>query len=365
MSVHRAGIRNAIDLQPVIDATLETLERAKTGPGRYLRRPDRTPGNPPSGPDPDPYGCAGAANLLYSIGAFPGDPGERACWTRTLQGMQNPQTGLFYEAATGGFVSVAAGLNDWKAFSGAGIHHPFHATAHCIAALELFDAKPLHKTRGLDFLAPEGSLETFLDHLPWAEHPWNASHQGAGVFAARVISGEATPRWRDRYFAWLENEADATTGFWRRGCIDHSRPESFFPHLAGTFHYLFNHEHSRRPLRHPRALIDSSLAIVQNGVRPTLGRRMGFAELDWIYCLTRAVRQSGHRFGEVQSALRTFCAGYARFLLERINAPAPFCDDLHALLGVISALAELQAALPGFLKTDIPLRLVLDRRPFI
>ena len=40
-------------------------------------------------------------------------------------------------------------------------------------------------------------------------------------------------------------------------------------------------------------------------------------------------------------------------------------NDMHELFGGVSALAELQSALPGKLYSDKPLKLVLDRRPFI
>jgi hypothetical protein len=40
-------------------------------------------------------------------------------------------------------------------------------------------------------------------------------------------------------------------------------------------------------------------------------------------------------------------------------------NDLHQLFGALCALAELQTALPGQIRTNKPLRLVLDRRPFI
>jgi hypothetical protein len=40
-------------------------------------------------------------------------------------------------------------------------------------------------------------------------------------------------------------------------------------------------------------------------------------------------------------------------------------NDLHMLFGASCALAELQSALPGKIITEKPLRLVLDRRPFI
>ena len=40
-------------------------------------------------------------------------------------------------------------------------------------------------------------------------------------------------------------------------------------------------------------------------------------------------------------------------------------NDLHALFGAVCCLAELQAALPGEITSEKPLKLVLDRRPFI
>ncbi|MDF3130566.1 hypothetical protein P0Y35_15265 [Kiritimatiellaeota bacterium B1221] len=40
-------------------------------------------------------------------------------------------------------------------------------------------------------------------------------------------------------------------------------------------------------------------------------------------------------------------------------------NDLHMLFGSLCALAELQASLPGVLTSSRPLKLVLDRRPFI
>ena len=40
-------------------------------------------------------------------------------------------------------------------------------------------------------------------------------------------------------------------------------------------------------------------------------------------------------------------------------------NDLHALFGSVCCMAELQSALPGKIISAKPLRLVLDRRPFI
>ena len=40
-------------------------------------------------------------------------------------------------------------------------------------------------------------------------------------------------------------------------------------------------------------------------------------------------------------------------------------NDLHMLFGTLCCLTELQLALPGIICSDVPLRMVLDRRPFI
>jgi hypothetical protein len=66
-----------------------------------------------------------------------------------------------------------------------------------------------------------------------------------------------------------------------------------------------------------------------------------------------------------RNALRGLAAEFVSFLGELDPETDPGLDDLHALFGAACALAELQAALPGAIRTERPLRLVLDRRPFI
>ncbi len=293
---------------------------------------------------PNPYGSADAANLLYTLGRFPRDPKERGGWLDALQRFQDPETGLFREDS----------------------HDPIHTTAHCLAALELFEAGPRHPLRALAPLAAPGALEDFLDGLDWRGDPWRESHRGAGVYAARWLAGECDADFEDRYVAWLARECDPASGLWRRGAVE--RPyawgESRFPHLAGTFHYLFNLEHARRPHPQPVALVDTCLAIEAHGDWP-LGQSVGFAEVDWVYCLARGVAQSGHRRSDAVAALRGFADRYVGFLADLDLDADDGAGDLHRLFGAVCALAELQRVLPGELRSERPLRLVLDRRPFI
>lgn len=327
-----------IDLRGLVDWLEESVVRHSLGrPGEYARR----------GTDAgiNPYGVADAANILYTIGRFPRESRQREAWVGVLQSMQDPATGLFHEST----------------------HHDYHCTAHCIAAMELFDARPLHPLRALHFLLAPGGLETFLDRLDW-DSPWNASHQGAGIFAALTIAEESPLEWQDRYFAWLDEQADPETGFFRKGHVPRGWPAGLagvFPHLAGTFHYLFNYEAARRAIPCPQRLIDSCLSIAQQNCWPELGKSLGFAEIDWVYCITRPLRQCGHRHGECMAALRSFAQSYGRWLTGQDLATLPGGDDLHVLFGVICCLAELQTALPGEIRTERPLKLPLDRRPFI
>jgi hypothetical protein len=290
------------------------------------------------------YGCADAANILYTVGGLPGASAEREAWVAALAGRQDPTTGLFREVT----------------------HDPIHTTAHCVAALELFDAHPRYPLTALAHLwRDEEALASFLDHLDWCWNPWGESHKGAGVYAALVLAGEVGLGWEDRYFAWLWNEADPETGFWRKGAVQAGGPAILFHHLAGSFHYLFNHEYARRPLRYPAMMVDSCLRVAADNLFLPLGRAVGFAEVDWVYCLHRAVRQSGHRVEEGRAALRKFAARYVDYLASLDPLTHDGLNDLHQLFGAVCALAELQQALPGLLRTKRPLRLVLDRRPFI
>lgn len=295
----------------------------------------------------NPYGCADAANILYSIGAFPSEPEERKAWIETLRNMQSPETGMYVEAT----------------------HHTIHTTAHCMAALELFDAAPKYPVTALHPYLPESTLEDFLDQLLWDE-PWDQSHKGAGIYVAMNLTGTATPEWNRRYFQWLWDNADPETGLWRKGEPLKLNPKKpIYHHMASTFHYLFNHEYAHMPLRYPEKLIDICIEMYDNGELSDMHDRMaivaGFLEIDWVFCMTRASRQTPHRFYEVRDRLRNFAARYIAFFRNADWEINDSLNDLHALFGATCCLAELQQTLRGELISNKPMKLVLDRRPFI
>ena len=116
-----------VNITPIIDKIAATVANHRLAPGCYKRFPEDD--------FPNPYGCADAANILYTIGCFPRDPYEREESVRILRQMQDPETGLFNENPS-----------DTSKF----VHDPFHTTAHCIASLELFDAAPLHPLKAME-----------------------------------------------------------------------------------------------------------------------------------------------------------------------------------------------------------------------
>ena len=297
------------------------------------------------------YGCADAACILYTLGELPSGGAEREAWIRAIRSFQNPETGLFED----------------------GSHHEIHTTAFALAALDLFEARAAHPLRALHPLRDKRKLEGFLESLRWQREPWLDSHQGAGIYSALVLNREVSREWEGWYFAWLWENEDPRTGFWRKGAVvplsDPGSPVPLFHYLGGSFHYLFNIVHARRRQRYPERAVDTCLEIWEGGHQPLYGepfcRGVSYAEIDWAFYLNRSVRQSGYRFEESRAAMEAAARRYVG-ALERIDYRSdPAFNDLHKLFGMVCALSELQLALPGQLATERPLRQVLDRRPYI
>ena len=84
-----------MNIQPLIDRIAREVERhAIPGrPGAYRRYLEG---------DANPYGCADAANILYTLGKFPRDLDFRAACVAELQKFQDPETG-----AMGNWRSIA------------------------------------------------------------------------------------------------------------------------------------------------------------------------------------------------------------------------------------------------------------------
>ncbi|MBO4406391.1 MAG: hypothetical protein J5849_01715 [Clostridia bacterium] len=330
------------DIEPILEKVRKTVASHRlSAEGEYARTLlNLSPGEKPR---INEYGVADAANILYTLGDFSPSPVFREGFVSALKSLQHRDTGLFSEPT----------------------HSPVHTTAHCTAALELFDERPLPPKDLLPYL-DKGKLYALLDSLEWVSSPWNNSHIGAGIYVSLALSGAAGRDWEDAYFSWLWEEADPATGLWRKGAITAPGSRPLYEHMAGSFHYLFNHQYAARPLRYPDRMVDTQIDMFRNHVlRDSFGTSCGFLEIDWIYCLNRATRETPHRFYEAKEVLREFAKKYFDYLEEADPEKDRSFDDLHSLFGATCAVAELYRALPGEFTAAKPLKLVLDRRPFI
>lgn len=288
------------------------------------------------------YGCADAINILYSINRLPRGEKRDLC-IKALQGLQHEDTGLFEEHT----------------------HHFIHTTAHCIAALEIFDADPIYpQIEMMKYFTKEG-LTDLYNSIRWETAPWRDSHELAGTYVVGVLTNNVDIDWQNYYFGLLYNNTDPDLGMSRVGCIDEEKV-GLNHHLNGWFHYMFNMEYAKRPLKYPEKLIDTCIEMYDSGkLGKSFGMGVGFAEIDWVFALNRAMRQSPHRFDEAKARIREFAAKFIGFIESLDFDTNEGINDLHCLFGATCCLAELQTALPGEIVSTRPMRLVLDRRPFI
>ena len=365
-----------IDIRPIVKAIKKTVQSHELSKkGQYCRWLwQNKEGNRDLGSTA--YGCADAANILYTINEFYCDDETRKARIAELQALQDHETGMFVEET----------------------HHTIHTTAHCTGALQLFDAKPLYEIKGLKKYLEKDALyellegndranelrykahsvrdvEKWLSTLNWYENPWTFSHLGAGVYAALANSDEITEEFQKNYFEWFWENADGVTGFWRKGYADKAEYTNtwdtakiapVYCYMAAGFHYMFNHEYARMPLRYPDKVIDCCIKMYkENAVSKSFCNSIGFIDIDWLFCINRASRQTAHRKAEVRELIEDFAVRFISYLSSLDYDTHDGFNDLHALFGTVCAIAELQSALPGMIITEKPLRLVLDRRPFI
>ncbi|CAM4470653.1 hypothetical protein FHS16_004376 [Paenibacillus endophyticus] len=335
------------DLRPFIARVMTTLaahryDAAGRSYGRFLSQLEQDNRND------DVYGTADAAILFYILNEFPHNQDDLNLWIAAIQQHQSEHTGMF------------AGLG----------HNELHSTAFALSALELFDGKAKYPLVMLKPLIDKEQIAPFLESLDWRDEPWGESLKGAGLYASLVLSDSVTEDWERTYFDWLRHNADPLTGLWRRDCVKQmdgslvSAP--LFHHIAGSFHYLFNLAHRKEPIPYPGRMVDTCLELYQSGGLEVPTELFSYFHIDWAYTILTCLRQNPiYRREECKAAIRgsseAFIAGLAKLGEE---SDEPF-DDLHTLCGAVCGLAAIQQITPELIRTDKPLRLVLDRRPFI
>lgn len=287
-----------------------------------------------------PYGTANAVNILYTINRLPSELDERAAFIKVLQNFQNDKTGLFENP--GNFST--------------------HTTAFLCGALNLLDAVPLYKTEGFKEHTTREGIFKFMGSIDWAKEPWLGAHLGAGIYGSVILGGIGSDEFEDYYFEWLEENADPVTGLWKKGALSGAPA---FHYIASTFHYVFNYEYAKRALPYPQELLDTCIKAYHDGVCMDFSKEIGWPDIDFTYLLAKVQRRTGTRFEETQTILKEIADGLITQLLKLDPATDERLNDLNTLFAIVCALAVLQDALPGYIRTSKPLQLVLDKRPFL
>lgn len=328
------------DLRPFIKEVKKIVDRHYLGkPGEYTRwLTQDEAGNRDLGSTP--YGCANAVNILYTIGELPADYGKRLEYVKVLQAFQNQETGLFENL--GNFAT--------------------HTTAFVSGALNLLDAEPLYRATGFAEYQSKEGLFAFLDSIDWAKNPWLGAHKGAGIYASMLLTGTVSDEWEDYYFEWLDANADPVTGLWKKDALEGAET---FHYLASTFHYVFNYEYAKRALPYPKELLQTCIKAYYDGACIDFAKAVGWPDIDFAYMLARVQRRAGISYEETQKILKEIADGLINQLLAMEPETSETLNDLNTLFAIVCALAVLQDALPGYIRTSKPLKLVLDKRPFL
>ena len=328
------------DLRPFMTEIKKIVERHYLGePGKYKQWMTQNEKNSRN-LGATPYGCANAVNILYTINELPKDRKEKEAFVKVLQDFQNKENGLFENP--GNFET--------------------HTTAFVSGALNLLDAEPLYKAADFERYSTREGLYEFMESINWAKEPWLGAHLGAGIYASMLLTNTAGDGWEDYYFDWLDANADAETGLWKKDALEGAPA---FHYLASTFHYVFNYEYAKRPLPYPKELLDTCIKAYYEGVCIDFSKEVGWPDIDYTYMLSRVQRRAGVRFDETQKILKEIADGLINQLLAMDTETSEKLNDLNTLFAIVCALAVLQDALPGYIRTSKPLKLVLDKRPFL
>ena len=265
---------------------------------------------------------------------------KRQEFAEVLQQFQNTENGLFENP--GNFAT--------------------HTTAFISGALNLLDTEPLYQAAGFNEYKTREGLFAFMDSIDWAKNPWLGAHKGAGIYASMLLTKTVSDEWEDFYFEWLDQNADPETGLWKKGALVGAEP---FHYLASAFHYVFNYEYAKRALPYPQELLNTSIKAYYDGACIDFSKSVGWPDIDYTYLLARVQRRAGIRYEETQKILREIADGLIPQLLSMDPLQSETLNDLNTLFALVCALAVLQDALPGYIRTSKPLKLVLEKRPFL
>ncbi len=336
-SAGKPTVGSTFDMRDFVRWILQDFEpsvRLPGGAGRYPRRVGQT--------TPSLYGVADMADVLYTVGALHPSSVERTDWAAAFQLFQDPASGWYIE-------------KEPKTLT------PQHNTAFALSAMQLLDLTPKVPLK----MGPEYSnIRTYLEALNWRTGVYPDSHKGAGVGSIYVLYAPLhSTSWFNEYFSTCDSLFDPQNGLMGRD----KPPTGDSDQIGGTFHYSFLYQYFNRQMPYPEQRIDTVLRLQQPDGYWLPSNHL-WLTLDAIYLMTRTLRYCPHRLEDVRASVRHTLKTLQQDVYSSEGRKATFSKEagVHSLTAAISILAEAQQFL-GIeeVATDWPLKLVLDRRPFI
>ncbi len=331
----------AYDLRPFTTWIIEEFApsvRVGQGAGDYTRRG--------GGEHVEVYGAGDMACILYTLGNLHPTPAESLEWASTLRSFQDPGSGYL--------IAKTASLSK------------VHNTAFTLGALNLFDAQPDHALAFSRNFKTAALMQEYVESRDWTTGVYLGGEDVIGLASAfALVPGTVPDDWFTALFDYFdEHLLDSKNGMVGRG----TPAEGTLDQMGGTFHFAFLWEFYGRQVPYGDARIDSILGLRRpDGDWDTAN--IWWMPFDAIYMLTQAVSASGHRSDDVRQCVRSV----VRLVLDRVmdesTRQRTFADadmGVHTLNGLLGLFAVAQEYLGrDEVRTDLPLRLVLKKRPYI
>jgi len=336
------------DLRPFVSWIHdEFLPSAKVGTGaaRYAQRPGVSRASL--------YGTGDAACILHTIDKLDTKASSAKEWIEELSAYQ--------DAGSGYFVADIANLA------------VAHNTGFAVAALNLFDSKlvngvlPRHSLSFANPIHDWADAKLFADSLDWRSNCYEAGEILTGLAATFVNVAKVVPAtWLTELFDYCEktklNQQNGMMGVDKPAAGDKDQ-------IGGTFHFDFLWASQGRRLPLPDKRATALLGLQQrNGLWDE--HNPWWLTFDGVYMLGRAQPELTEAMKKkVTTAVKLAVDTLAPRALDAGQRKADFVDawmGVHMLTGAVSFFAYAQQLLGReAVVTEKPLRLVLDRRPYI
>ncbi|SDQ22222.1 hypothetical protein [Actinopolyspora saharensis] len=336
------------DLRPFVSWINEVfLPEAKAGPGiaEYGQSPRST--------RPGLYGTADAACILYTVDRLDElRPAE--VWLREIGRYQDCRSGYF--------------VDDTPVLATA------HNTGFAVGALQLFCPElhngvlPKHRLSFAEAMRDTSWCERFFDTLDWRSRCYEAGEIVTGLASTVYnVSGLVERHWFQWLVDYVENgRLDPATGM-----VGIGKPSTGdLDQIGGTFHFDFLWAALDRTLGHPQERAEALLGLQRSdGLWDE--HNPWWLTFDAVYMLGRALPHLDDDLAErTRRAVGRAVDVLVARALDSGQRERDFVDSwmgTHTLTGAVSAFAHVQRHLFGTerVRTERPLRPVLDRRPYI